>query len=364
MLQRHKEQAILSGDPHVAKSFSRVQAAYQQDLTKTSRHATRPFATHVGLPPADLSAALGSLNLDNRKPLDETLQGRPVSKSIPKVVKRDQRPAAPPLDVVKGHVYTQLREQDREAERQVRERLQPRIPKDVTDDQAAIIEKRLRDHAFEAILGTATLSASSLQRLRPNTWLNDEVMNFYAEMINTRAKLDKRPLHCMNTFFFEKLSSVGYTEAKLARWTKRLKLDIFALDKLLIPINHDNSHWVCAVINFKQRRIEYYDSLTDPDRRYKVFKTLRGYLESEHKEKKGSPFDLSNWRDQFDPNTPKQNNFTDCGVFACQTLESTARGRDLIKEKFEFNGNDMAFFRRLMLVEIASGELGKRPWGT
>ncbi len=52
----------------------------------------------------------------------------------------------------------------------------------------------------------------------------------------------------------------------------------------------------------------------------------------------------------------------DCGVFACQTLEAVGRGRDLITSKFEFNQSNMPYFRRLMVVEIASGELAQRPW--
>lgn len=60
--------------------------------------------------------------------------------------------------------------------------------------------------------------------------------------------------------------------------------------------------------------------------------------------------------------TPKQDNVNDCGVFACQTLEMAGRGRELINSKFEFNQSNMPFFRRLMVVEIASGELAQRPW--
>ncbi|WOO79693.1 Sentrin-specific protease [Vanrija pseudolonga] len=371
MLQRHYVEAVNAGDHGTAMSLARVREAYEQDRSKERRDAARPFAARVGLSPdlrkeGDLSLSLHNLKLDvdKRRLLDDKLQGPREPRAVPKPIRNKRRPVPTSLDVQKTHVYDRLRREDQEAERQVKERLQPRIPDDVTPQQAAIIRDRFSDRSFAATLGSAELSSSSLQRLKPDVWLNDEVINFYVELINTRAKDDGRPLHCLNTFFYEKLSVAGYAGAKLARWTKRMKLDIFALDKLLIPINHGNSHWVCAVINFKQRRIEYYDSLADSGRRYEVFKTLRGYLQSEHQEKKGSSFDLRKWEDQFDPDTPKQNNYTDCGVFACQTLESTARGRDLVKQKFEFDGDNMAFFRRLMVVEIASGALGARPWGT
>lgn len=141
-----------------------------------------------------------------------------------------------------------------------------------------------------------------------------------------------------------------------------MKIDIFALDRLLVPINLGNVHWVCAVVDLKRKRIEYYDSMTDRGQRHDAFEHLLGYLHSEHKEKKGSTFDDEGWEEAFSANSPKQDNGCDCGVFACQTLESAARGRDLVKSGFEFNRKNMPFFRRLMIVEIASGELAARPW--
>ena len=31
----------------------------------------------------------------------------------------------------------------------------------------------------------------------------------------------------------------------------------------LVPINLGNMHWIAAVINFKQKRMEYFDSMGD-----------------------------------------------------------------------------------------------------
>lgn len=30
---------------------------------------------------------------------------------------------------------------------------------------------------------------------------------------------------------------------------------------MIVPMNLGNQHWVCAAINFRRKRIEYYDSL-------------------------------------------------------------------------------------------------------
>jgi sentrin-specific protease 1 len=39
-----------------------------------------------------------------------------------------------------------------------------------------------------------------------------------------------------------------------------MKMDIFALDKIIVPV-HLGTHWCLAVINMRKKRVEYYDSL-------------------------------------------------------------------------------------------------------
>lgn len=58
--------------------------------------------------------------------------------------------------------------------------------------------------------------------------------------------------------------------------------------------------------------------------------------------------------------TPQQDNGNDCGIFSCQTLEALARGKDLAQGEWEFTAQNMPFFRRMMVYEIAKGEMYKR----
>jgi sentrin-specific protease 1 len=76
-------------------------------------------------------------------------------------------------------------------------------------------------------------------------------------------------------------------------------------------VNHGNVHWTGAAINFRQKRIESYDSMHDDRGRvYKVSTTLlqrcnkltldqllRQYLDLEHRNKKKTPFDFTGWED-------------------------------------------------------------------
>ncbi|KIJ45745.1 hypothetical protein M422DRAFT_98692, partial [Sphaerobolus stellatus SS14] len=186
---------------------------------------------------------------------------------------------------------------------------------------------------------------SDLTRLDPygyTHWLNDEIINFYGALIldrsdrhasnkenvaNDRGKKRKGKapeylkIHYFSTFFWPKMER-GYKESRLNKWTK--KFDIFQKDVVLVPVNHGNIHWSLAVINFRKKRIESYDSMGMY--RKNVYDLLRKYLQEEHMDKKKKPFDFTGWVDHYDENTPQQENGYDCGAFTCQFMESVSRG--------------------------------------
>ena len=82
-------------------------------------------------------------------------------------------------------------------------------------------------------------------------------------------------------------------------------MDLFAKDLVLIPINHNQLHWSAAVINFRKKRIESYDSLDGHNSsKGRLFELLRGYLQDEHRDKTGRGLDLSEWKDYGRPVGP------------------------------------------------------------
>ncbi|WVQ93927.1 hypothetical protein IAU59_001005 [Kwoniella sp. CBS 9459] len=290
-----------------------------------------------------------------KTPTFQVFDKQKVSKTAYEIAKRES--AFELSDILKA-----LKEEQALKEAEIAKKLKPQVPEGLSSGQEAKVKQHLTNATFKASTKTAEITANSLRRLKPSTWLDDEVMNFYCAMMTDRAAADGgKKVHNMNSFFFAKLQASGYQSVR--RWTK--KVDIFALDYFVFPINMDNMHWTACAVNFEKRRIEYYDSMGDYSRkRYSVFSRVRDYLQAEHKEKKGSTFDLSGWTDEFNENTPQQDNGSDCGVFSCQTLEMISRGRDLVKNGFEFTASNMAFFRRLMVYEIGEKTLLKREWGS
>jgi sentrin-specific protease 1 len=190
------------------------------------------------------------------------------------------------------------------------------------------------------------LCKGDIWRLKPAQWLNDESINLYMKMIQKRADDAGVELLCLNSFFYGFLTKDGYK--KVARWSK--KKDLFAGEmRVMFPV-HLGNHWCLGVINFRDKRLEYYDSLfgANPE----CMQAMREYVNGEHMDKKKRPFDWSGWgTDVINPSKlPRQENGSDCGVFAAMFAESLSRG-----EFPSFSQAEMGKLRRIMTVELVMG---------
>jgi len=109
-----------------------------------------------------------------------------------------------------------------------------------------------------------TVNKFELQCLKANTRVNDAVINFYL-----RQCLQQSSENCLilSTHFYRKLMDEmsndpqlrgKYNYENVIRW---IDIDIFSMDKIFIPINEDNVHWILVVVDNKNRVIQHYDSL-------------------------------------------------------------------------------------------------------
>ncbi|KAJ7900126.1 cysteine proteinase [Mycena olivaceomarginata] len=266
-----------------------------------------------------------------------------------------------PLTPSINQLQFRYRAKDNELERRMRP---SPLPTALPPDADAKVTELLQKSGVISKYAREQVNDQDIVRLKPLKWLNDEVINFYGALIlgrsesskenpttNGKAGKGKKPLdvHYFSTFFWTKLEKEGYEKGRLAKWTK--KIDIFTKDTILIPVNHGNVHWTAAAINFRQKRIESFDSMLDD--RSRVFKLLRQYVDLEHRNKKKAPFDFTGWEDYTSADTPMQENGFDCGVFTCQFLESLSRGVD----SFNFSQKDILYLRRRMVWEIGNATL-------
>jgi len=210
------------------------------------------------------------------------------------------------------------------------------------------------------------VSRYDMATLRPGCWLNDEVINLFFKLLEgreakaTAAKaagktddpfIQAPRCHFCQTNFYTKLVGGGYDYKQVRRWTK--KVDVFTKELIIVPYHCHGNHWTLAVINFKLKRFEYYDSLFGHEG--SILQDLRKWLCDESLDKKKVAFDTSDWTDlafKSQSGNPRQQNGHDCGVFMARTADYLSRNGLL-----DFSQANMPYFRRRMVLEILTTTL-------
>ncbi|KAH8421262.1 hypothetical protein KR009_007638 [Drosophila setifemur] len=233
-----------------------------------------------------------------------------------------------------------------------------KAPEEKTSDFIALTEEHLRRYN-DLIQGppqqvlvskfNLNISRNDIRTLLSGNWLNDEVINFYMNMLTDRSERRAGELpsvYAMNTFFVPRLLQNGHGGVK--RWTR--KVDLFSKDIIPVPVHCNGVHWCMAIIHMRDRTIRYYDSMGKPNQ--EVLDALEAYLQSESLDKRKQPFDTSGFQIHSVPNVPQQTNGSDCGVFSCMFAEYVTRDQPL-----SFSQEQMDYFRKKMALEICGGEL-------
>uniref|UniRef100_A0A8C7XZR3 SUMO specific peptidase 1 n=1 Tax=Oryzias sinensis TaxID=183150 RepID=A0A8C7XZR3_9TELE len=226
----------------------------------------------------------------------------------------------------------------------------PEFP-ELTESMEAEVSRALKGGNPHEILSEGfglSLTRKDLQTLSNLNWLNDEVINFYMNLLVERSKDPSLPsVNTFNTFFYPKLCSNGYYAVR--RWTK--KMDIFAKDILLVPI-HLGMHWCLSVVDFRKKSITYFDSMGGKNE--KACQTLFNYLQLESKDKKGKELATSGWtlHSKESKEIPQQMNGSDCGMFTCKYADYVTKDKPIT-----FTQKHMPYFRRRMVWEILNHKL-------
>lgn len=124
---------------------------------------------------------------------------------------------------------------------------------ELTDEHHNLLQKAFRGDPNEVLARKFNLNITrrDLKTLGGLNWLNDEVINFYMNLIIERGKDSKWPnTYAFNTFFYSKLIKDG--PQSLRRWTK--KVDLFSYDLICVPV-HLGVHWCMAIIDFRDKSI-------------------------------------------------------------------------------------------------------------
>ncbi|KYO27241.1 hypothetical protein Y1Q_0011192 [Alligator mississippiensis] len=198
----------------------------------------------------------------------------------------------------------------------------------LSEDMERKIMKALGHGHQDEILSSAfnlKITRQDMQTLRNRHWLNDEVINFYMNLLVERNKKKGFPaLHAFSTFFYPQLTSGGY----------------------------QGVHWGLAVIDVRRKTIKYFDSLGQDGHR--ICKSLCQYLLEESKTKRNIEISPSEWTlyCMKSHEIPQQLNGSDCGVFTCKYADYISRDKPIT-----FTQHQMSYFRRKMVWEILHQQL-------
>eukprot|EP00741_Cyanophora_paradoxa_P025086 tig00000342_g24214.t1 len=232
-----------------------------------------------------------------------------------------------------------------------------RVKKEMRGASEAVIV----EHSFP-ILGLIEVKRRHLQTLNGTAWLNDEIINFYMGLLARRNTQANPPLplkcHLWHSLFYTRFTQPSYNYKNVQRWTRN-KVDIFSMDRVICPINVNNTHWTLAVINIKEKQFEYYDGYYGDGA--DAFRNLRRWLQDEHKDKKNADLDLSQWRNVSPSSSrvPSQTDGNSCGVFACMFADYASTGDEGLMVgggPDAFSQGDMQYFRRRIALEIIQAQ--------
>ena len=148
---------------------------------------------------------------------------------------------------------------------------------EMTSDMATVVRRALKSGG-EVLIDAhkIQITVKDIDTLSGLNWLNDEIINFYMQMIVARADGNKenfRSVYTFSTFFYPRLMDVGYNGVK--RWTK--KVDLFSYSLILVPV-HLGMHWCLATIDMDTQTITYYDSMGGNNKVYLYYFQLRKQL--------------------------------------------------------------------------------------
>ncbi|KAM5277351.1 sentrin-specific protease 2 isoform 2-T2 [Hipposideros larvatus] len=222
---------------------------------------------------------------------------------------------------------------------------------ELTEDMEKEIGNALGHGPQDEILSSAfklRITRGDIQTLKNYHWLNDEVINFYMNLLVERNKKQGYPaLHAFSTFFYPKLKSGGYQAVK--RWTKGVNL--FEQELILVPI-HRKVHWSLVVIDLRRKCLKYLDSMGQKGHR--ICEILLQYLQDESKTKRNIDLNLLEWTHySMKPHEiPQQLNGSDCGMFTCKYADYISRDKPIA-----FTQHQMPLFRKKMVWEILHQQL-------
>ena len=239
----------------------------------------------------------------------------------------------------------------------------------LTPSESKELNRNLNEYEFNQDIvrklnNKTWVTKGSMITLKPNQRLNDEVINFFFQLMQQKFENSL----FFNTYFYQILTNpneTGYNFNKVRKWNRSVdKTSVFEMKQLFIPCNITYNHWTCVVVTLEHKTIDYYDSLRN-DMNSTVSNKIQMYLNDLKQEillnEDHKNHEVQQWtlRNNFSHNgsVPLQNNATDCGVYMCVYVYCIAHNIP-----FHFDYDDIATLRERITFSIMKCNLYEPFW--
>lgn len=238
--------------------------------------------------------------------------------------------------------------------------------------------------AFRRTFGGSCLLHTSLVKMNPTTWLNDELVNSYLALLPQNGP---QGIKIVNSFMFQTLERDNPQSSK-EKIARSMVLFIFSLvlflaqlyqlggkknnipidqlmaqhRKIFFPVNWDKGHWLLVTLDVTAQQVLFTDSLasfTGDKGRRSIFKVGMACVQiilypfSDEMQTLQRQFSLSdNWT-ALSIAAPQQLNTCDCGVYCCQFIKYAYFDRPIPK----WDKKDSIKLRSMMILELYEGSL-------
>ena len=197
--------------------------------------------------------------------------------------------------------------------------------------------KTVKKNQAALIISNEKITLQDITSLSPNEWITDPIINAYMFLLQQRDQMliQSQARTTPNLFFTSMLYTKVLCEGDncengVLTWgTKKCETiigegtNIFQMNKIYFPINHDNVHWALVQADMEQHVLSYYDSLgkdaanksTGSVLGQKALTTILKYLRHEHMQVYKSELQSTWTSSDQSNNISQQSNGSDCGVF-------------------------------------------------
>lgn len=222
--------------------------------------------------------------------------------------------------------------------------------------------------SFAALKGRNTTeevyNRRDIDTVKPRKWFKDWVINTYMGLLRGNSNPSSASCIFMPTYFYPRFTLSGpltlgqkhvsgYVNASAAeryelvmRWTQGI--DTLGKEKIFIPVNINNMHWILVYIDMRRKRVLSLDSFHRP--RHVVRTDVLDWLEQEHLAK-GVLLNRRKWA-SLQKKAPTQSDGYSCSPFVCLFAAFLSNDQPL-----SFKQSDVPAMRERIVWSVLNGSL-------